>query len=88
MGLTTTEQIILIILAAALAVFIILGIAVLILVLRLLSTLKLMADKAEKIIESAEAVGQVIKNVAAPAGLLKVFHTIMETVVKQRKDKE
>lgn len=88
MGLTTTEQIILIILAAALAVFIILGIAVLVLVLRLLSTLKLMADKAEKVIESAEAVGQVVKNVAAPASLLKVFHTVMDSVAKHRKDKE
>lgn len=88
MDLGTTQQVLLIILATALAIFLILAIAVLILVLRLLATLKLMAHKAEKVIESAEAVGQVIKNVAAPAGALKVFHSVFEAVSKHHRTKD
>ena len=88
MELSTAQQILVIILASALAVFLVLSIAIAILIIRLLTTLRMVADKAEKFVESAEAVGEIFKNVAGPVGVFKFLRGLVHTVhSKQDKNK-
>ncbi|HEU4914511.1 MAG TPA: hypothetical protein VFT16_03870 [Candidatus Saccharimonadales bacterium] len=84
MELSTVQQIILVILASALAIFLILAVAIAVMILRLLKTIRMIADKAEKVIETAESVGEVFKKAAAPAG---VFHFIQGIVDAARHKK-
>ena len=72
--------------ASALAIFLVLSIAVVILVIRLLQKVRHVVDKAEKVIESAEAVGDVFKKAAGPMGLLRLVHGIVDMVSKHKQD--
>lgn len=87
MELTTVQQILLIILAAALAIFLIVGIAISIMIFRLLKTLDQIAEKAEKVVESAEAVGDVFRRAAGPLGFLRFLQSILEAVSKHKTNK-
>lgn len=89
MELNTAQQILVVVLATALAIFLVLAIVAAIFIIRLLQTLRLVADKAEKVIESAEAVGDVFKKAAGPLGALRLIRTLIDTVGehKQHKDK-
>ena len=86
MGLTTAEQIILIILAAALAIFIILGIIALVYIIKLVASLRHIARKAEQVVESAEAVGSVLKNASGPLALFRFLGNIVETLQRHNKE--
>lgn len=87
MDLSTTQQILVVTLSTALAVFLLLAIVIAILTIKLLMTLRMVADKAEKVVESAEAVGQVIKNVAGPMGVLRFARSVFEIVSKHKESK-
>ena len=65
-------------------------IVAIIFIIRLLSTLRRVADRAERVAQSAEAVGDMIKNVAGPATIMRLARTVFEAVSshKQAKDKE
>jgi hypothetical protein len=78
MELSTVQQIILIILASALAIFLILSVAIAVMVIRLVKTIRVIADKAERVVESAEAVGDVFKKAAGPMGILRFIQGVME----------
>jgi hypothetical protein len=89
MELSTAQQILVIFLATALAIFLVLSIVIAAMVIRLLKTLRLIADKAEHLVESAEAVGNVFKNAAGPLGVFRFLHGLMDTVrSKQDNDKK
>lgn len=85
MELSTVQQIILIILASALAIFLILSIAIAVLVMRLLKTLRSIANKAEKVVESAETVGEVFKKAAAPASIFNFVRGVINMAAKHKK---
>jgi hypothetical protein len=85
MDLSTTQQILLVILGSALAVFLVLAIVVIILVIRLLATIKLITTKAEKLIESAEAVGQVFKKASGPVGIFNVIKGAFDMVQQHKR---
>ena len=87
MDLSTTQQVLLVILASALSIFIILAIVVAIMVIRLLIVIKLVTSKAEHLIESAEAVGQVFKKASGPAGILSIVKGAFEFVQEHKKRK-
>lgn len=87
MELTTAQQILVVVLAAALAVFLVLAIVVLVLIIRLVATLKMVAQKAEKLVESAEAVGEVFKKAAGPVGVLRFARGLFEMVSKHKQSK-
>lgn len=78
MELSTVQEIILSILAAALALFLILAIAIAVMVIRLLKTLRTIADKAEKVVESAETVGNIFKKTANPIGIFRLIQGIID----------
>jgi hypothetical protein len=89
MELSTTQQILVIFLSTALAILLVLSIIIAAMVIRLLKTLRLIADKAERLVESAEAVGSVFKNAAGPLGVFRFLHGLMDTVrAKQDNDKK
>ncbi|HSD55959.1 MAG TPA: hypothetical protein VLA92_02285 [Candidatus Saccharimonadales bacterium] len=78
MELSTVQQIILIILASSLAIFLILSVAIAVMVLRLVKTIRVIVEKAERIVESAEAVGDVFKRAAGPMSILRFIQGVMD----------
>lgn len=90
MELNTAQQFLVIVLSATLAIFLVLAIVAIIFIIRVLSALRRVAERAEKVVQSAEAVGDMIKNVTGPASIMRFARTILETVSshKQAKDKE
>lgn len=87
MDLSTAQQILVVVLASALAIFLILGIVLAVLVIRLLQTLRVVAGKAEQLVESAEAVGEVFKRVAGPVGIFKFVRSIVDMVAQHKHNK-
>ncbi len=88
--MNTAEQVILIILAATLAIFLILAITATIKVIQILNHLKSISEKAEHIADKAEAVGDFFSKAAGPTAVAKLFASIAENVFdrdKKRKSK-
>jgi hypothetical protein len=82
MELTTAQQILVIFLSTALGLLLLLAIVIAVMAIRLLMTLRLIINKAEHLIESAEAVGNVFKKAATPMG---VFHFLQGVVDMARR---
>jgi uncharacterized metal-binding protein len=90
MELSTAQQALVVILSTALAIFLILSIIIAAMVIQLLTTLRKLADRAEHVVQSAENVGEIIKNVVTPMTVLKFGHSIFDLVsrhAKRSKDK-
>ncbi|MGF7228824.1 MAG: hypothetical protein ACQR33_02450 [Candidatus Saccharibacteria bacterium] len=91
MTITTTEQILLIVLGAFLALFLLLAIAVLVAILRFIKTLRDISQKAERVITSAESVTELFRKASGPMTILHFVRSVADTVAKHketRKDKE
>lgn len=82
------EQILLIILAASLAVFIILAVIATYKVIQVLNHLKIISEKAEKLANTAENVGDFFKYTAGPAAIAKLIANISSIVFKHNKTKD
>lgn len=83
----TSTHILVIILSAFLALFLLLSIIIAVQVMRLLKAVNSVAHKAEKIVDSAETVSAMFKDAAGPLAALKIIHNIAQTVQsKKRKD--
>jgi len=85
--MNTAEQIILVILAAALAVFLILAIVIAIHVIRLIKTVEKLAGKAEHLVDSAESAADMVRNTVGQLSVLRFVHHIVDMVTKS-KDKK
>lgn len=85
MDLSTSQQILVIILSTALGVFLILAIVIATMVIQLLTKLRRLADKAEHVVQSAENVGEIIKNVITPMSAVRFGHSIFNMVIKHAK---
>ncbi len=88
MDLSTAQQILVVILSCALALFLVLGIVAAVLVIRLVQTLRMIASKAEHLVDTAEAVGDAFKRAAAPVGVFKFIHNIADMVSQHKHNKE
>lgn len=89
MELSTAQEVLVIILSTALAIFLVMAIVVAAMVIRLLATLRLIADKAERLVESAEAVGNVFRTAAGPLGIFRFLHGLTDMArSKQDNDKK
>lgn len=86
MELDTTQQILVIILAAALAILLILAIVVVVLVIRLLQKLKMIATKAEKLVSTAESVGDMLKKTSGTVGLFRFVQSLAGIVQQQKRN--
>ena len=80
--MTGAEQVIAIILSAFLAIFLIAGIVLLVLIIKLTKSIKKVVDKAENVIQSAESITDVFHNVSGPLALMKMIANIMKKVNK------
>lgn len=80
-------NIIVIILSAVLLVFLGLGIAIGVLVYKLVKTLRAVAEKGGHLVDTAEEIGSTFKRNAGAAGLLKMLVKFIAMVSKARKGK-
>ena len=89
MDLGTTQQVLLIILATTLAIFLILAIVATIVLIRFVQSLRRIAQTAERVVESAESVGDILKKAASPIGVFQFVRGIVDTATQhKRKHKE
>lgn len=79
------QTILVVILASFLAVFLLLGIAALIKLIQLLDHLKNISEKAEKLANTAENIGDFFKYTAGPAAIVKLLSNISNVVFKHNK---
>jgi hypothetical protein len=77
------EQTLVIILASALALFLLLGIIALIKLIQILNHLKQITEKAESIAEKAENISEFFRYSAGPAVIGKFLANIAEVVFKR-----
>jgi hypothetical protein len=82
--MNTTEHILVIVLAAALALFLILGIVVVVQVIRLVKTLQVLAAKAEKLVGNAESAAELLKSTVGKFTVLRFAHSIFDMVTKHK----
>jgi outer membrane murein-binding lipoprotein Lpp len=85
--MTTAEQVLVIFLSAALAVFLVLGIMALIKVNQILDQVRKVTAKAEKIADQAEHVGEFFKNTTTSAAVGKLVANIF-SAFKSSKNKD
>lgn len=79
------EEILVVILSAALALFLVLAIVATVKIIQILNHLKSISEKAEKLATTAENVGEFFKYTAGPAVIGKFLAGISEVVFRQRK---
>jgi hypothetical protein len=79
------EEILVVVLASALAVFLLLAIIATVKIIQILNHLKAISEKAERLASTAESVGEIFKYTAGPAAIGKFLANITETVLKHRK---
>ena len=79
------ESILVIINSAVLSLFLIVGIIVLILIARLVNSIKHVVDRAEEAIETAGEAAEMLRNASGPLALFKVLRNIMQTTDKPKK---
>lgn len=82
--MNTAEQIILLILAIAFAVFLVLAIAVVANIIRLVKTLQGIAERAERVIGSAENVAELFKRASGPMTVLHFLRSIADIVTSHK----
>jgi hypothetical protein len=85
MELSTAQQILVIFLSVALGIFLILAIVIAAMAIKLIATIRVIAGKAEHLIESVESVGNVFKKAAGPFSIFRFLHGVMDTVQKKTK---
>ena len=89
--MNTAEQILVIFLSTALAVFLTLGIIILVKVNRLMDTVQEIANKADGFVNSAEAAADMVKNAVGQLSVMRFVHSIFDMVQKsshKKKDNE
>jgi len=84
----TSQDILVIILATALAVLLVLAIVVAVLIVKLLQGVKRITDKAEHVIETAEHVGEAFSNASGSLALFKIVRNVAEMVTKHTTNKK
>ncbi len=80
----TASQILLIIVSVTLTIFLIVGIIVTIKLVQILNHLKQITEKAEKIADSAESVGEFFQKTAGPAAIAKLVVNIVHSFKKKK----
>lgn len=78
------ESILVIINSTAFALFLILGITVLILTARLINSIKYVVDRAEEAIETAGEAAEMLRNASGPLALFKLLRNIMKSTDKKK----
>lgn len=80
MLMNTAEQILVIILATALAIFIVVGIVATVALIKLLKTLQIVADKTNNLVDSAESISMSIRQAVGNLSILRFARTIYDII--------
>lgn len=83
--MNTAEQILVIILSAALAVLLTLTIIAVVYIIQLVKTLQIIATKAERLVESAEEVGNMVRTTVGNLSLLRFLRSVVDMVHSKSK---
>jgi len=75
-----SEQVLVVILSSFLALFLLLGILALVKVIQILNHLKSISQKAEKLADTAESIGEFFRDTAGPTAIAKLLANITEAV--------
>lgn len=86
--MTTAEQILVIFLSTALAIFLVIAIIAGIQAVRLLRTLENIATKAENLATSAEAVGDMVKGAVSKLSLFGFLRSVMNVTHREEDGKK
>lgn len=83
MTITNAESILVIVLSVFLGIFLILGCIALVKIIQVFNHLKSISEKAEKLADTAEHVGEFFRYSAGPVAVAKLFAGINEHVFKK-----
>ena len=83
--MTTTDQVLLIVVGALLSVFRLLCIGVMAGVLKLIKGLREMVAKAEEVVDSVESAAEVLRDTSGPLAMFKLMRNIMKASQKGRR---
>lgn len=83
--MTTTDQVLLIVVTALLSIFLIICISVLVGVLKLIKSLREVVAKAEEVADSVESAAEVLRDTSGPLALFKLIRNIMKATQKGRR---
>ncbi|HVV26165.1 MAG TPA: hypothetical protein VHC21_04010 [Candidatus Saccharimonadales bacterium] len=83
--MTTTDQVLLIVVAALLSVFLLLCIGVMAGVLKLIKALREVVAKAEEVADSVESAAEVLRDTSGPLAMFKLIRNIMKATQKGRR---
>jgi hypothetical protein len=81
----TASQILLIIVSTFLSLFLLVSIILLVKLIKLIKSVNRVAEKAEHLVDSAEAATELLRKTAGPVAVGKFIANIVESVVKRRK---
>ena len=85
MLMSTAEQILVVILASALAVFLVLAIVAAVQIIRLIRVLNHIALKAEELVDSAERTAELVKTAVGQLSVMRFVQNIVTMVQKRTK---
>ena len=85
--MNTAAEVLLIIVSGVLAIFLIVAIIAVIKLIQVLKSLKRITEQAEKLADSAEAVGEFFRKSAGPVALGKLVANVAESVIRHKKGK-
>lgn len=86
--MTTAEQILVVFLSTALAVFLVIAIVAAVQAVKLLKTMRRIADKAESFVNSAEAVGQMVGQTVGAVSISKIMKGIINFAHKKQQEQK
>jgi hypothetical protein len=86
--MNTASEVLLLIVSSVLSIFLLIAIVAGVKVIQLLRTLGRIAEQAEKLADSAEAVGELFRKTAGPLAFGKFLTSVVESAVKHKKHKE
>lgn len=82
------EQILVVILASALAIFLVLAIVIAVQVIRLMKVLQSLAIKAQDLVDSAEKTADLVKSAVGQLSLMRFVHGVFDMVSKHTHKKK
>lgn len=85
--MSTTAEILIIIVSAALTIFLLAAIAVLVLVIKILRKVKHITNAAENVVDSVEAVGEAAKHASGPMTIFRLVYNMVDKA-KSKRDKK
>jgi hypothetical protein len=86
--MNTAEQILVVTLASALALFLILAIVIAVQTIRLMKQLQTIAATAQSFVDSAEAAADMFKHAAGQVSIMRFAQNVFDTAFKHKHSKD